>query len=180
MTKKDIFQNSGFTLLEIIVVIFIITIGLLGILSLGNQNVQVQSINRNSVIASQLAQEGLEQVRNKRDMNWLQGADWETSSSSGSHLDILQVAGSYTYTVDAYTGSIKTVSGIADPLAKLYINNGGFYTHAVNATSTPFSRIITVSHENNLASTSVNCLVQWKRGTNTYSFTAQTVLYNWK
>ncbi|MDD4902587.1 MAG: hypothetical protein PHE24_05650 [Patescibacteria group bacterium] len=181
LAKKYIFENSGFTLLEITIVIFIIVIGLIGILSLANQNVQVGTINKNTLIASQLAQEGLEVVRNKRDVNWLQGGTWNTSSTTGSHLDIIQAAANYIYTVDAYTGAIDNTltSGINDSLAKLYLNAGGFYTHAITATTTAFSRIITVGNES-AASTSVTCLVQWKKGTNTYNFSAQTVLYNWK
>ncbi|MDD5528301.1 MAG: hypothetical protein PHO56_05040 [Patescibacteria group bacterium] len=180
-TKYEIRNtNPGFTILEITVVIFIIVMGLMGILSLSNQNIQVKTINRSTVIASQLAQEGLELVRNKRDVNWLQGGDWETSSSTGSHLDILQQAKGYSYTVDAATGLIGAApGGINDSAAKLYLNSAGFYTHAVTATSTGFSRLITVGNET-AASTSVTCLVQWHNGTNTNNFTAQTVLYNWK
>jgi prepilin-type N-terminal cleavage/methylation domain-containing protein len=182
--KKLIKENFGFTIMEMMVVISVIVIGLLGILSLGTQNTQVISIDKNTVIASQLAQEGLEVVRNKRDMNWLQKANWETSSSTGSHLDILQQAGNYAYTVDAYTGAVYATSSgggltINSPKTKLYLNSAGFYTHQATASSTIFSRLITVGNES-AASTSVTCLIKWQRGTNTYNFSAQTVLYNWK
>jgi type II secretory pathway pseudopilin PulG len=186
---NNIRSNRGFTILEITVVIFIITLALIGILSLSNQNVQVQYINKNTVIASQLAQEGLELVRNKRDTNWFRGENWEHSSSTGSRLDILPggTSGSGVaayYTIDAATGAIYTSAGITtnginDSATNLYINSAGLYTHAVTATSTGFSRLITVGNEST-ASTSVTCLVRWKRGVNTYNFTAQTVLYNWK
>jgi Tfp pilus assembly protein PilV len=179
-------KYPGFTILEITVCIFIIVMALVGILSLANQNVQVGTINKNMLVASQLAQEGLEAVRNKRDMNWLKSgaAFWETSSSTNSYLDILQgtaIGTPVSYTVDAYTGQIanKNVS-ISDPSTQLYMNGGGFYTHnSAGATATGFSRLITVGNQSN-ASTSVTCLVQWSKGTNTYNFSAQTVLYNWK
>jgi type II secretory pathway pseudopilin PulG len=182
-TKNNIQENRGFTILEITIVIFIITIGLIGILSLSNQNVQVQYVNKNTVIASQLAQEGLEIVRNKRDTNWLRGYDWEKSTTSNSVLAIIpgwpSVGTQVQYTVDAVTGLNNVVTGINDANAKLYLNAANLYTHAVTATSTGFSRVVTVGNES-IASTSVTCLVQWKKGTNTYNFTAQTVLYNWK
>ncbi len=195
LIKKQIFQfsnyqivnNFGFTLLEITVCIFIIVLAMLGILSLANQNIQVQMVNRNMVVASQLAQEGLEAVRNKRDVNWLEKADWEQSATpgAGQNSDILQgtTPGNGTpvnYTIDAYTGTISDVGGnIASDAAKLYLNSAGFYTHSLTATSTQFSRLIIVGNETT-ASTSVTCLVQWKKGTNTYNFSAETVLYNWK
>ncbi|HTX86819.1 MAG TPA: hypothetical protein VMC41_01990 [Candidatus Nanoarchaeia archaeon] len=175
-------DHSGFTLLEITVCIFIIVMGLMGILSLANQNIQVETINKNTLIASQLAQEGLETVRNKRDINWLQEGDWEKSSSSvpDSRLDILQEP-YYNYTIDASTGAMVPISGgIADPRTQLYLNSSGFYTHnSANASPTGFYRLISVGNES-AASTSVTCLVQWKKGSNTYNFSAQTVLYNWK
>jgi type II secretory pathway pseudopilin PulG len=186
--ENNIQKNLGFTILEITIVIFIITLSLIGILSLSNQNIQVQYINKNTVIASQLAQEGLEVVRNKRDTNFLRGYDWEKSTSSGSRLTIIPswptIGTPVKYTVDAATGAIATSTGIAtnginDSATKLYLNSVGLYTHAITATSTGFSRLITVGNEN-AASTSVTCLVQWKKGTNTYNFSAQTVLYNWK
>jgi prepilin-type N-terminal cleavage/methylation domain-containing protein len=181
--NKNIWQNSGFTIMEMTIVIFIITVGLTGVLSLATQNVQVQTIDKGTVIASQLAQEGLELVRNKRDTNWIQTANpayWNVSTSSASRLDIIQLAKSKQYTVDAVTGSIGSApTGITDAGAKLYLNAAKFYTHQVTATSTPFSRLITVGNESG-ASTTVICLVQWKTGNNTYNYSAQTVLYNWK
>jgi prepilin-type N-terminal cleavage/methylation domain-containing protein len=174
--KFQIFQKKGFTILEITVVIFIITIGMLGILSLVNQSIQVEYINKNMIVASQLAQEGLELARNKRDVNWLAGENWKNSSTTFSNFDIVQDG---TYAVD-YGGVINgAVNNINDAGAKLYLNAGGFYTHAATATSTPFSRLITVGNESS-ASTSVTCLVRWQKGSNSYNFSAQTVLYDWR
>ena len=186
--KKNILKNYGFTILEMTVVIFIIVVGLMGILSLANQNITVVSIDKNTVIASQLAQEGLESVRNKRDFNWIlgPGADWEHGTSSGSRSDILPggISGNgvkIKYTIDAITGTINNnvPAGINDSAAKLYFNAAGFYTHQITPTSTGFSRLITMGNEST-ASTSVTCQVQWKKGINYYSYYAETVLYNWK
>lgn len=170
--------KGGFTILEITVVIFIITIGMMGVLSLVNQNIQVEYVNKNMVIGSQLAQEGLELVRNKRDINWRKEVDWEHSAVPNSAADIIQDG---TYAID-YTGAINaTPNDVSAAGAKLYQDVNGFYTsNSVGTTPTIFSRLITVGDENPLASTSVTCLVQWKRGTNTYNFSAQTVLYNWR
>jgi prepilin-type N-terminal cleavage/methylation domain-containing protein len=168
--------KDGFTLLEITVVVFVIVLGMTGVLSLVNQNIQVEYVNKNMVIASQLAQEGLELVRNKRDINWLNEENWEYSSTIGSAFDIIQDG---SYAID-YTGAINSApNSVSDVGAKLYIDTSGFYASAVTDVPTMFSRLITVGNEN-AASTTVTCLVQWKRGTNTYNFSAQTLLWDWR
>ena len=62
--RTTVLKNStGFSLLEVVVAILIITIGMIGVTSLVIQNIQTQYINKNILIASGLAQEGLEQLR---------------------------------------------------------------------------------------------------------------------
>jgi prepilin-type N-terminal cleavage/methylation domain-containing protein len=174
--KNNLNSKQGFTILEIIVVIFIITLGMVGVLSLVHQNIQVEYVNKNTIIASQLSQEGLELVRNKRDTNWLNGVNWELSANPFTNSDILQDG---SYTID-YTGAINRIpDNIDDAGTELYLDANGFYVNSSSASSTLFSRIITVGNES-VASTSVTCLVQWKKGTRVYSFSAQTVLYNWR
>lgn len=163
--------------MEVVVSIFIISLGMVGVASLVNQNIQAQYINKNVLVASQLAQEGLELVRNKRDENWLTpGNDWLLGAGAGSASDILQDG---TYVID-YTGAIDaSVNSIADPGARLYLGANNFYTHTSGATSTPFSRLITVT-DNSPASSTIDCLVSWQDRNGTYSYKAETVLYDWK
>jgi prepilin-type N-terminal cleavage/methylation domain-containing protein len=176
-TKYEILNTKqGFTILEVIIVIFIITLGMVGVLSLVNQNIQVEYVNKNMIIASQLSQEGLELVRNKRDINWLKEVDWKLSANPGTGSDIIQDG---SYAID-YTGVInRTPNNIGDAGTRLYLDVNSFYTNSVTASPTIFSRLITVGNVS-AASTSVTCLVQWKKGTNTYNFAAQTVLYDWR
>jgi hypothetical protein len=129
------------------------------------------------VVASQLSQEGLELVRNKRDLNWLEKGDWEFSSTTGSRLDIVQDG---TYALDRSGAVNAAPNGINDSGTLLYLDAGGFYSHSVTASPTVFSRLITVNPISPSASTTVTCLVQWRRGTNSYNFSAQTVLYDWR
>ena len=73
-------NKKGFTLLEVITAIFILTVGVGGALSLMNQTLSTASIIEQRLIASYLAQEGIEIVRNIRDTNWLQSRDPNKSS----------------------------------------------------------------------------------------------------
>lgn len=53
--------------------VYIIIVGLLSIMSLVVFNIKIENFNNNMLIASNLAREGIEVVRNRRDTNWLQG-----------------------------------------------------------------------------------------------------------
>jgi type II secretory pathway pseudopilin PulG len=164
---KATLNNFAFSILEVIVAIFIITLGMVGVSSLVVQNIRAQYIDKNVLTASGLAQEGLELVRNVRDLNWLTSGNAWTQNL----LD--------TYSID-YRGSInQAVDSINDVGAKLYVNGAGFYTHAAAGnTPTGFYRLITASNE--FGYLDVKCLVRWKQGNKNHDYTAETYLYNWR
>ncbi len=70
------FNNSlesrrSFTLLETIVAIYVLVSGIVGIMTLASENIKVLSYFRDQLIGANLAQEGAELVRNKRDSNFI-------------------------------------------------------------------------------------------------------------
>ncbi len=79
-TKKNNLNNDGFSLIEIIFSIGIITIGLVSILSLFAHNIKSGISNRDKLIAIYLAEEQIEIIRHLRDTNWKidsSGITWE-------------------------------------------------------------------------------------------------------
>jgi len=74
-------NNKGFTLIEIVISIFILSFALIGIFSAFSIIVISTSDTVNQLTATYLAQEGMELVRNTRDTNWL---NMDTEYSSGS------------------------------------------------------------------------------------------------
>ena len=85
-------MKNGFTLLEVIIAISVITIGILGLYALIPKVISISSANIDRFIASQLAREGIEIVRNIRDTNWLEGVgvswnDGLTDCSTGCEAD---------------------------------------------------------------------------------------------
>lgn len=64
-------SSRGFTLLEGIVAIGVISVGLAGALSLALSNLSSAQGNERRIVAANLAREGIEFVRNQRDSNWL-------------------------------------------------------------------------------------------------------------
>lgn len=171
MKFKKVFNNFGISILEVVVAILIITIGMVGVLSLVIQNIQAQYINKNILIASGLAQEGLELVRNVRDLNWLTpGNTWDQN--------IVGIPSDRTYTID-YNGNINApVNSLDDNGAKLYIDSNGFYTHTATALPTNFYRLITVVDNTNYLD--VKCTIRWQDGTENHDYTAETYLYDWR
>jgi len=174
MSVKYIKKQYGFTVLEIIVVIFIVSLSLVGILALATYNIKISNFNKNELIASQLAQEGLELVRNQRDKNWLDGNDWKLGAGAGSNSDIYQDG---TYAID-YRNGIINVDSINSSGAVLKINSEGFYEH-VTGTNTVFSRVITIT-DNTEDHMEVESNVQWNDRGRIYNYTVNTVLYDWR
>lgn len=71
------FYKKGFTLLEVILSVFILSLALIASFILIQQSVIGASLNQSQLVAYYLAQEGIENIRNTRDANWLQGEeDW--------------------------------------------------------------------------------------------------------
>ena len=177
MIKKflNIKKIFGFTALEAVIGVSVIAMGLLGVSSLVIQNIQVQIVNRNYLISSMLAQEGLELVRNVRDKNWItSGNDWDQGIVGDFAID--------------YLGNIISVTGIDDPNTNLELDNE-FYCHdngvfLCSGTDSPFARAVSVSQvlidggpEYYL---DVLSTVRWQGRSKTYDYVAETYLYNWK
>lgn len=64
--------KRSFTLLETIVAIYILLLGLVGAIALSAQSLSIVQTFKQELIATNLAQEGIELVRNKRDSNYLE------------------------------------------------------------------------------------------------------------
>jgi len=166
-------NQSGFSILELMISILVITMGMVAVLSLITQNFQAQYINKNVLIASQLTQECFELVRNARDQNkLLYGYGWDQD-----------IVNDGTYAID-YTGrsSINSaVNVISDNAAKLYLNANGFYTHTVTANPTIFSRMITVlNYPGYTDHLDIECRVRWQERGRNHDYVAETYLYNWR
>lgn len=78
-------NNNGFSFVELLVAFSIVAMTLVGMFSLFIKTLEVERVNRDQLMASMLAQEGLELVRAKRDSNWL-NANWPATITSWDGL----------------------------------------------------------------------------------------------
>lgn len=172
-------NTNGFSILEIVIALNIVTVGLLGVFSLVIQNLQAQTINKDYLIASMLAQEGIELVRNVRDTNFLQedqGNDWKNGIPSDTNTDIVH-GGQYTINYDL---EIKSVAGgFADDSTRLYIDSGK-YSHANTSglgILTPYRRLIEVYDYGDYIQVGSNVI--WSERGRKHEYKAVTNLYKW-
>ena len=167
--KKSILRAKtapGFTLVEVLVVLFIVSFGLVGILSLIVQNIQSQNYNKNGLVAYQLAQEGNELIRRVRDSNWKAGVKFDTGLEDDNYI------------MD-YQDSLPIHYGGNLSETKLKKDQAGFYVHDSNLTTdSGFTRLFRIS-----SSTSnmlrINSVVTWTDKDKYYSYNLESLLYDW-
>jgi len=83
---KKVFTTSqkAFSIIEVMIGIFVFSLGLISIYALLASSLNVNSYNRNAIIASQLAREQLEFVYNLRDTNYEKLQLWNLVSPSNT------------------------------------------------------------------------------------------------
>lgn len=163
-------KRAGFTIVEVLVAIFIITIGVIGVIKIIPQIISNTSLNSSNLTAAYLVQEGFEIVRNIRDSNWLeqrtvQATDWDEGLAdclNGCEADYTVLA--------AQDPVLNSYSGI-----NLKINSDGFYNYALGSDSR-FKRKITIIRDGTDI-LNVSILISWDKGG---SFSAQEKLYKWR
>lgn len=81
MNKVRNFKNNkkGFSLIEIVLIMFIISFSFVGVYRILARVSNGEKDSRYNLIAANLAQEGIEIIRNKRDNGFLAGSDLDSS-----------------------------------------------------------------------------------------------------
>jgi len=170
-------SGGGFTLIEVIVAIFLIIVGMVGVLITIQNIFPSIRIVSSQLTAAYLTQEGIEIVRNIRDTNWLNyPRDWNANVFD----NCLSCSSPFVCNCQAdYTSqSLSNFTGEA-----LKIDNG-FYTYnfSPSAIQTPFVRTITVSSTTDIGLMpiiKVEVSVSWRVGGKNYQASTTEYLYNW-
>lgn len=80
-------KTNGFTLIETLVALFVLTFALAGPLSLAFDSLQTARTNKATITSFYLAQEGIEFVKNVRDSNKVQGHSWLTGLAGANNCE---------------------------------------------------------------------------------------------
>ena len=192
LTKVRITDQSGQTLIETIVAIFILTTALTTALGLGIYAFATATTSRNQIIASNLASEGIDVVRMMRDSNWLASdakqAAWDLTLCNDinkqcyprayskvppyNNYDLNAGNQTLQFTPGTNAWSLGSVGGSYN----LYLQADGSYTDNVSGAST-FARMINISfnsaapytNQNSNQEMIVKSVVAW-RGKNCTNF----------
>lgn len=160
-------KGRGFTLLEVIAAIFVITVGVIGGMTAIQRTITLISFSFSQLTAAYLAQEGIEIVRNIRDGNWLKGSPWNDGLPQGDWEADYQTQALN----DDYDG---------DYLNLIDIDGDGFddfYSYSPG-TQTKFKRKITIIPDGpNILRVSTE--ITWSERGTFQSFSAQENLYKW-
>jgi prepilin-type N-terminal cleavage/methylation domain-containing protein len=161
--------EKGFTLAEVLVAGFVITVGAAGAYALANQTISLSNVNENRLVASYLAQEGVEIVRNIRDTNYVQIFNGDAILWTEGNLNNCAAGCYVSYGEDSLN------MGADSPL---YTSGQLTYSHAPTASLTPFTRTITIV-PNGPDILEVNVQVEWSAKGKSYEVSAATELHNW-
>lgn len=153
-------KSKGFSLLEVIIAVFIIGIALSSSLAVISFTISASRISANKLIAVNLAQEGIEIVRNIRDSS----ADW--ASWHGNVED-------RNYLVQYDSSAL-----LAYEDKPLKLDSNEFYGYS-SGNSTPFYRKISLNKVSNLE-TKVVSEIFWSQLGKNHKVTLENRLWNWR
>ncbi len=136
---------TGFTLVETLIAVVIMTLAVSGPLYTANRAIVAAEVSRDQLIASYLAQEGIEHVRSMRDNEYLAVYNQPSASTVAwtrflAQASIGKCVAPAVCTFDpAGSGTVQACSGACRPL---YLSAKKVYTQTSGGTITPFTRTI--------------------------------------
>lgn len=157
-------KNNGYILIEAIIAITIAVVGLLGIFSLLSRSLSLNRVVADRFVASYLAAEGIEIVKNLVDNNILAGKPWNEGLSSG------------VYEADYTDRGLMPARG-------RFINfnaETGAYGYA-EMTPTLIQRTITIRNSSDGEELTVGSRASWTtRGGGKFSINLEEHLFHWR
>lgn len=187
--------KPGFSILEVIISTVVLTVGIVGAISLISSSLRHSMDSRDHVIASGLAQEGIEIARHIRDNSWARGED-TFNVFPDSIINNCRLV--YDIIYDASANLVECGTGLTHK--KLYYKSG-FYTHdnTSPAVSTKFQRKIIFSYYDDIGGqlpspagavkAKIGSVVIWSRTDNDFPATCnvsnkcvymEDILMDWK
>ncbi len=194
-------KQKGFTLIETLVAILILSMTVGALLSLAAGGFYSVRYGRNQIVANNLLQESLEYVRNSRDTAFLQGADWQgwlqmlsvdtqgqpvvSSGRGAGGAGCFGPTGCY---VDPYTATapIKACSRVCPAVEyyadqSLYGYDGSYPFSGSESVTTSYVRTISVTRSTlDQDQVVVTGTISWLDGQTTKRLTQSIVIANWR
>ncbi len=178
----------GFTLIESLVAVTILTFAVIGPMVTASRVIVASQIARDQLVASYLAQEGVEYVRSVRDNEYLANRQTTPAETWQDFLDAVDQCDATSPQNATRACTLHPINGLSigsctvggESCAQLYLSGGLYTTTQSSGTLTPFTRTIQVyaisATDERIVST-----VTWSfHGTNNYSVSVSDHLTPWQ
>jgi prepilin-type N-terminal cleavage/methylation domain-containing protein len=175
--------KAGFTVLESIVAISILSLSISGAFSAVQQSLSQSIMSKDEVKAFYLAQEAVEAIRNKRDTNYLNIVNSGGGSWLAGITDLANCPFDKVCMVDAYPNPPTfTLCGNewgSCPVMKQDLNSSFMYNYALGS-DTNFKREIQIEQvPGNPDEIAIIVKISWSKGIINREFKIKTFLSNW-
>ncbi len=188
MINKMNISLKGFSLLETLVAVMILSTAIVGPLSIASRSLHNSIVAKDQIAAFFLAQDAVEFIRYARDSNTLKGGNWITGAgTSTSIINLSLCEGTYGCYFDS-TGSTITACTLLLPCPVINYNTStGFYTYSpvvVNdptIVSTSYTRQVFLTATVANVEEKITVLVTWKdSGGSSHTVTVSENIFNWQ
>lgn len=189
MMNKNTKYNKGFTLIEAIIAIFIMTLAMGSLLTLAANGYYSVRYARNQIVADNLVQEAVEKIRNVRDTEFYltigTPADRETKWQNMANNIFTGCFATAGCIVDIYTTTqnFRACSGTCPALSfygvqGIYAYTYGYPFGATGRVNTTYVRTVKMTYNVNYIN--VNVEVSWLDGGRTRTISQDFLLTPWK
>jgi len=177
-------NKKGFTLLETLFALVIVSTGFFSVFSLAQTGIRATNASINRLIAANLAQEGVEIIRNIRDSVYVAGDDWNAVANPG-HLDKHNCLTNHkNCRISIEPGSNQLLD--EDNSAYLKIDANGKYSYSSGDNSI-FRRWVNLTQGGgicNQIATSTDCIeidvtISWQEKGRNQDLEVEDYIYNW-
>lgn len=162
-------KEAGLTLVEALVTLVVLTLGLVPSLAILSSSTRISSLIKNNLIAANLAQEGIEVIRNLRDANWFANRPFDNGLEGQWKVE---------WNTNWTTNPPQTIS-VNSPLK--FDSVTGIYNYSIG-TDTIFKRWVTVTKIVNSCNCELKVVsrVEWVKYGTLRTLEVEGHLFDWK
>lgn len=171
MNKIILKKNRGFTMVETLVAVAILMISIAGPLTIANKGLTAAIYAKDQMVASFLAQDAMEYIKNIRDNNVISGGGWLSNLSNCDETNKC--------TIDTSNGLISAGIGAScsGDECRLY-DSGSSYTMSASGAKSKFNRDFYLKSVVADKESTVIVEVEWFNGTVGNRVTLQSEIFN--